>query len=82
MRRPRPVPIPNDSARRRRGGGEDLLRVRDMREVRPALLLAAVPRPRVPRARGHVRRRDDVGCVPGMLFKPSKIQNFHTLNPI
>ena len=37
-----------------------------MREVRPAVLLAAVPRPRVPRARGHVRNRDDVGCVPSM----------------
>ena len=40
--------------------------MRDMREVRPALLLAAVPRPRVPRARGHVRRHGDVGCVPGV----------------
>ena len=66
MRRPRPVPIPNDSACRRCGGGEDLLRVRDMREVQPALLLAAVPRPRVPRARGHVRKRDDVDGVPGV----------------
>jgi hypothetical protein len=41
--------------------------VRDMREVRPALLLAAVPRPRVPRARGDVRKREDVdGFVPGL----------------
>ena len=40
--------------------------MRDMREVRPAVLLAAVPRPRVPRARGHVRNRDDVDGVPGM----------------
>ena len=30
-----------------------------MRDVRPAVLLAAVPRPRVPRARGDVRNRDD-----------------------
>ena len=43
-----------------------MLRVRDMRDVRAALLLAAVPRPRVPRARGDVRNRDDVGRVPGM----------------
>ena len=40
--------------------------MRDMREVRPAVLLAAVPRPRVPRARGHVRKRDDVDGVPSM----------------
>ena len=41
--------------------------MRDMREVRPALLLAAVPRPRVPRARGHLRKRgDDVDVVPGV----------------
>ncbi len=41
--------------------------MRNMREVRPALLLAAVPRPRVPRARGHVRRRSPgVGRVPGL----------------
>ena len=38
--------------------------MRDMREVRPAVLLAALPRPRVPRARGHVRNRDDVGRLP------------------
>ena len=42
----------SDRWRRRRGGGEDVLRVRDMRGVRPAVLLAAVPRSRVPRARG------------------------------
>ena len=36
-----------------------------MREVRPAVLLAALPRPRVPRARGRVRKkRDDVDGVP------------------
>ena len=41
--------------------------MRDMRDVRPAVLLAAVPRPRVPRARGHVRKRfPGVGCVPGV----------------
>ena len=40
--------------------------MRDVREVRPALLLAAVPRPRVPRARGRVRGRDDVDGVPRM----------------
>ena len=69
MRRPRPVPKVaggNDRARRRNGGGEDVFRVRDMRDVRPAVLLAAVPGPRVPRARGHVRRRDDLDGVPGV----------------
>ena len=40
--------------------------MREVREVRPALLLAAVPQPRVPRARGHVRKRDDVDGVPGV----------------
>ena len=40
--------------------------MRDVREVRPAVLLAALPRPRVPRARGHVRKRDDVDGVPGV----------------
>ena len=40
--------------------------MRDMRDVRPAVLLAALPRPRVPRARGRVRKRDDVGRVPGL----------------
>ena len=44
-----------------------MLRVREVREVRPAVLLAAVPRPRVPRARGHVRRHpSSVDVVSGL----------------